>query len=102
MRFPRWRLLVPIRTTLKLCSPTLRCAAFAEEVAYEWWQFYINYSLNGEHYVMGPYHTRRFAMSHIDEVRRQPGVSNVYLGNKSPDEQSYRQRVPITTSMDER
>jgi hypothetical protein len=22
-------------------------------------QFYINYSLNGEHYAMGPYHTRR-------------------------------------------
>jgi hypothetical protein len=40
-------------------------------------QFYINYSLNGEHYIMGPYHTRRFAMSHIDDVRRQPGVSNV-------------------------
>ena len=32
-------------------------------------QFYINYSLNGEHYAMGPYHTRRFAMSHIDDVR---------------------------------
>jgi hypothetical protein len=38
-------------------------------------QFYINYSLNGEHYIMGPYHTRRFAMSHIDDVRRQPGVN---------------------------
>jgi hypothetical protein len=35
-------------------------------------QFYINYSLSGEHYAMGPYHTRRFAMSHIDDVRRQP------------------------------
>ena len=23
-------------------------------------QFYINYSLNGEHYAMGPYHTRRW------------------------------------------
>jgi hypothetical protein len=34
-------------------------------------QFYINYSLNGEHYAIGPYHTRRFAMSHIDDVRRQ-------------------------------
>jgi len=22
-------------------------------------QFYINYSLNGEHYAIGPYHTRR-------------------------------------------
>ena len=41
-------------------------------------QFYINYSLNGEHYIMGPYHTRRFAMSHIDDARRQPGVSNVF------------------------
>jgi hypothetical protein len=65
-------------------------------------QFYINYSLNGEHYVMGPYHTRRFAMSHIDEVKRQPGVSNVYLGNEAPDEKSYRQRVPITASVDKR
>jgi hypothetical protein len=51
-------------------------------------QFYINYSLNGEHYSMGPYHTRRFAMSHIDDVRRQPGASNVYLGNKPPDDKS--------------
>jgi hypothetical protein len=64
-------------------------------------QFYINYSLNGEHYIMGPYHTRRFAMSHIDDVRRQPGVSNVYLGNKPPDDKSYRKRVPIT-AMDAR
>jgi len=37
-------------------------------------QFYINYSLNGEHYAMGPYHTRRFAMSHIEDVRRQAGA----------------------------
>ena len=59
-------------------------------------QFYINYSLNGEHYSMGPYHTRRFAMSHIDDVRRQPGISNVYLGNKPPEDKSYRKRVPIT------
>jgi hypothetical protein len=59
-------------------------------------QFYINYSLNDEHYIMGPYHTRRFAMSHIDDVRHQPGVSNVFLGNKSPDDKSYRKRVPIT------
>ena len=59
-------------------------------------QFYINYSLNGEHYAIGPYHTRRFAMSHIDDVRRQPGVSNVYLGNKPPEDKSYRKRVPIT------
>jgi hypothetical protein len=59
-------------------------------------QFYINYSLNGEHYIMGPYHTRRFAMSHIDDVRRQPGVSNVFLGNKPPDDKSYCKRVPIT------
>ena len=59
-------------------------------------QFYINYSLNGEHYAMGPYHTRRFAMSHIDDVRQQPGVSNVFLGNKSPEGKSYRKLVPIT------
>ena len=52
-------------------------------------QFYINYSLNGEHYAMGPYHTRRFATSHIDDIRRQPGASNVYLGNKPPDDKSY-------------
>jgi hypothetical protein len=62
-------------------------------------QFYINYSLNGEHYSMGPYHTRRFAMSHIEDVRRQPGVSNVYLGNKPPDDKSYRKRIPITKAM---
>jgi hypothetical protein len=54
-------------------------------------QFYINYSLNGEHYSMGPYHTRRFA-----------GVSNVYLGNKPPDDKSYRKRVPITKAMEPR
>ena len=54
-------------------------------------QFYINYSLNGEHYIMGPYGTRRFAMSHIDDVRRQPGISNVFLGNKPPDEKSLSQ-----------
>ena len=65
-------------------------------------QFYINYSLNGEHYIMGPYGTRRFAMSHIDDVRRQPGVSNVFLGNKPPDEKSYRKLVPITMSVEER
>ena len=60
-------------------------------------QFYINYSLNDEHYIMGPYHTRRFAMSHIDDVRRQqPGISNVYLGNKPPEDKSYRKLVPIT------
>ena len=59
-------------------------------------QFYINYSLNGEHYAMGPYHTRRFAMSHIDDIKRQPGASNVYLGNKPPDDKSYRKLVPIT------
>ena len=62
-------------------------------------QFYINYSLNGEHYAMGPYHTRRFAMSHIDDIRRQPGASNVYLGNKPPDDKSYRRLVPITMAM---
>ena len=62
-------------------------------------QFYINYSLNGEHYAMGPYHTRRFAMSHIEDVRRQPGVSNVYLGNNPPDDKSYRKLVPITMAM---
>jgi hypothetical protein len=61
-------------------------------------QFYINYSLDGEHYILGPYHTRRFAMSHIDEVRRQPGVSNVFLGNQPPDDKSYRKRLPITMS----
>jgi hypothetical protein len=65
-------------------------------------QFYINYSLNGEHYSIGPYHTRRFAMSHIDDVRRQPGVSNVFLGNKPPDDKSYRKRVPITKAMEGR
>jgi hypothetical protein len=48
---------------------------------------------------MGPYHTRRFAMSHIDDVRRQPGVSNVYLGNKAPDDKSHRKLVPITIAM---
>jgi hypothetical protein len=57
-------------------------------------EFYINYSQNGKHYSIGPYHTRRFAMSHIEDVRRQPGVSNVYLGNKPPDDKSYRKRVP--------
>ena len=62
-------------------------------------QFYIKYSLNGEHYSIGPYQTRRFAMSHIDDVRRQPGVSNVYLGNKPPDDKSYRKLVPITMVM---
>jgi hypothetical protein len=65
-------------------------------------QFYINYSLNGEHYSIGPYHTRRFAMSHIDDVRGQPGVSNVYLGNKPPDAKSYRKRVPITKAIERR
>ena len=65
-------------------------------------QFYINYSLNGEHYIMGPYGTRRFAMSHIDDVRRQPSVSNVFLGNKPPGEKSYRKLVPITMSVEER
>ena len=60
-------------------------------------RFYINYSLNGEHYSIGPYQTRRFTMSHIDDVRRQPGVSNVFLGNKPPDAKSYRKPVPITT-----
>jgi predicted DNA-binding WGR domain protein len=34
-------------------------------------QFYINYSLNGEHYAMGPYHTRRFAMSQAATRRFQ-------------------------------
>ena len=48
-------------------------------------QFYINYSLNGEHYVMGPYRSRRFAMSHIDEVRRQPGVSNVFSWERAAE-----------------
>jgi hypothetical protein len=62
-------------------------------------QFYINYSLNGEHYAMGPYHTRRFAMSHIEDVRRQSGASNVYLGNKPPDDKSYRKLVPITMAI---
>jgi hypothetical protein len=65
-------------------------------------QFYINYSVNGEHFIMGPYHSRRFAMSHIDDVRRQPGVSNVFLGNQPPAERPYRQRVPITMSVEER
>ena len=65
-------------------------------------QFYINYSLNGEHYAMGPYHTRRFAMSHIDDIRRQPGASNVYLGNKPPNDKSYRKLVPITMAMGSR
>jgi len=48
---------------------------------------------------MGPYHTRHFAMSHIDDIRRQPGASNVYLGNKPPDDKSYRKLVPITMGM---
>jgi hypothetical protein len=65
-------------------------------------EFYINYSQNGKHYSIGPYHTRRFAMSHIEDVRRQPGVSNVYLGNKPPDDKSYRKRVPITKAMEPR
>jgi hypothetical protein len=38
-------------------------------------------------------------MSHIDDVRRQPGVSNVYLGNRPPDDKSYRKLVPITIAM---
>jgi hypothetical protein len=63
-------------------------------------QFYINYSLNGEHYIVGPYHTRRFAMSHLDDLRRQPGVSNVYLGNKPPRDKSYRKWVSITMAME--
>jgi hypothetical protein len=62
-------------------------------------QFYINYSLNGEHYIVGPYPTRRFAMSHIDDFRRLPGVSNVFLGNKPPADKSYRKLVPVTMAM---
>jgi ATP-dependent DNA ligase len=42
---------------------------------------------------------RRFAMSHIDDVRRQPGTSNVYLGNTPPDDKSYRKLMPITMAM---
>jgi hypothetical protein len=59
-------------------------------------QFYINYSRNGEHFIMGPYRSRRFAMSHIDDVKRQPGVSNVFLGKQPPDERPHRRLRPIT------
>jgi hypothetical protein len=38
-------------------------------------------------------------MSHIDDIRRQPGASNVYLGNKPPDDKSYCKLVPITMAM---
>ena len=58
--------------------------------------FYINYSRNGEHYIIGPYSTRSFAMSHIDEVRNRPDVNNVYLGNKGPAQKDYRKVLPIT------
>ena len=76
-----------------ISGPFFQCGLMSGE------QFYINYSLNGEHYAMGPYHTRHFAMSHIDDIRRQPGASNVYLGNKPPDDKSYRKLVPITMAM---
>lgn len=63
--------------------------------------FFINYSLNGDHYMVGPYNTRRFAMSHIDDVRRIPGVSNVFLGNRGPStvEKAYRRLLPITATV---
>jgi hypothetical protein len=35
-------------------------------------------------------------MSRIDDVRRQPGISNVYLGNKPAEDKTYRKLVPIT------
>ena len=41
-------------------------------------QFYINYSLNGEHYIVGPYHTRRFAMSHLDDRPARAGAENYF------------------------
>lgn len=58
--------------------------------------FYINYSKDGEHYMMGPYRTRRFAMTHIDDVRRLPGACNVFLGNEPPGNKQYRHVVAIT------
>jgi hypothetical protein len=38
-------------------------------------------------------------MSHIDDIRRQPGASNVYLGNKPPGDKFYRKLLPITMAM---
>ena len=61
--------------------------------------FYINYTRAGEHYMVGPYTTRRFALKHVEELRRLPGVTNVYLGIRGPSHEAkvYRQLVPITT-----
>ena len=61
--------------------------------------FYINYTRAGEHYMAGPYSSRRFALKHIEDVRRLPGVTNVYLGLRPPSDEAkaYRQLVPITT-----
>jgi hypothetical protein len=61
--------------------------------------FYINYTRAGEHYMVGPYSSRRFALKHIEDVRRMPGVTNVYLGLRSPSDEAkaYRHLVPVTT-----
>jgi len=58
--------------------------------------FYINYTVRGEHCMMGPYNTQRFAMAHVDDVRRLSDVSNVFIGKEPPCEKSYRRLVPIT------
>jgi hypothetical protein len=60
---------------------------------------YINYTRGGEHYMVGPYSSRRFALKHMEDLRGIPGVTNVYLGLRAPSDEAkaYRQLVPITT-----
>jgi len=63
--------------------------------------FWINYSVGGEHFMVGPYNTRRFAMVHIDDVRKIPGADHVFLGNRPPDDskKSFRHVLPITATV---
>jgi hypothetical protein len=58
--------------------------------------FYINYSVAGEHYMIGPYSNRRFAMTHMDDVRQIPGAYQIYLGKKPPQEKQYRHSLSVT------
>jgi hypothetical protein len=58
-------------------------------------EFYINYSLNGEYYSIGPYHTRRFAMSHIEDSGGSPACNK----NANYSHGEYRHCTAVTSSL---
>jgi hypothetical protein len=43
-------------------------------------ELFVNYTMGTKHFQVGPYRSREEALIALTNIRRQPGVSNTWLG----------------------